>query len=134
MNFTMHTDGGSRGNPGSAAIGVVVKDMMGKKVIEISKSIGETTNNQAEYTALIVGLQECLKNRFLEVTCFLDSELVVNQINGLYKVKNAGIAELIVKVNQLKNQFKKIQFNHIVREKNIEADALVNKALDNLTI
>lgn len=131
MAFSLYTDGGARGNPGPAGIGAVIKD--GEKVIKkIKKYIGEATNNQAEYEALIFGLSELKKmgGKELEVNCFLDSELVVKQLNLEYKVKNKELAPLFVKVWNLAQGFKRCKFFHVYREQNKEADKLVNEALD----
>lgn len=125
----LFTDGGARGNPGPAAIGGVL--YQGKeKINTFSEYIGETTNNQAEYAALIKGLELALKNNIKELDCYLDSELVVKQLRKEYKVKEAGLAKIFVKAWNLAIQFKKISFKHVRRELNKEADALVNKALD----
>ncbi|MFH1187397.1 MAG: ribonuclease HI family protein [bacterium] len=131
MIFSLYTDGGARGNPGPAGIGAVIKD--GEAVVKkIKKYIGEATNNQAEYEALIFGLSELKKmgGKDLEVNCFLDSELVVKQLNLEYKVKNKELAPLFVKVWNLAQGFKKCKFFHVYREQNKEADKLVNEALD----
>lgn len=126
------TDGGSRGNPGPAAYGFVVKN--GQEIIkEGFDTIGVATNNVAEYTAVIEALKflsNSFKNQNLDF--FIDSELVVSQLNGKFKIKNAAIRDLIVKVKELENIFKKITYTHIPREKNREADALVNLALDTI--
>lgn len=124
----LHTDGGARGNPGPAGIGAVLETNGAKK--SFKKYIGEATNNQAEYQALILGLEEAKKLGVEEVECLLDSELVVKQLNREYKVKNEGIAPLFVKVWNLAQQFKKVTFKHIFREDNKEADQLVNEAID----
>ena len=126
------TDGGARGNPGPAGIGVVIwsgHDLAGRH----RKYIGEATNNQAEYQAIIHGLEQAKKLGADEVECFLDSELVVKQLNREYKVKNKDLAPLFVKVWNLSLGFKKITFAHIPREKNKEADKLVNEAIDHGT-
>ncbi len=128
--FIIHSDGGARGNPGPAAIGVVIKSDNGTLIEEISKTIGETTNNQAEYQAIIAGLETAKKLGAEAVECFLDSELVVKQLRREYKVKNKELAPLFVKVHNLSLQFKKISFTHVMREKNKAADKLVNIALD----
>lgn len=131
MQLFLYTDGGARGNPGPAGIGAVVKD--GERIIKkIKKYIGEATNNQAEYEALILGLSELKKigGKDLEVSCFLDSELVVKQLNFEYKIKNKDLATLFVKVCNLAQSFKKCKFFHVYREQNKEADRLVNEALD----
>jgi len=128
----IYTDGGARGNPGPAAIGVAVYEA-GKPnnpVKTLSKVIGHTTNNQAEYHALLAGLQLAEQLRAEEVVCYLDSELVVKQLNGQYKVKDAGLKEIVPQIFKAQNQFRKIEFKHVPREKNKLADQLVNEALD----
>jgi len=125
----LFTDGGARGNPGPAAIGGVLYQGS-KKINTFSEYIGETTNNQAEYQALIKGLKLALASDIQELTCYLDSELVVKQLNKEYKVKDVGLSKLFVKAWNLVIKFKKISFHHVRRELNKEADALVNQALD----
>lgn len=124
------TDGGSRGNPGPAAYGFVIKKD-GEIVDKGFGAIGTATNNVAEYTAVIEALK-LLSQKFKDESLdfFLDSQLVVSQLNGLYKIKNPAIRELVLKVKQLETDFKKISYTHIPREKNHEADTLVNLALD----
>jgi len=125
----LFTDGGARGNPGPAAIGGVIFD--GKNnLAQFSKYIGEATNNQAEYQAIEEGLNLALDNNIKELECYLDSELVVKQLNKEYKVKDKELAKVFVRVWNLSLKFKKISFNHVRREYNKDADALVNKALD----
>lgn len=125
----MHTDGGSRGNPGPAAIGVVIKknDVV---VRELGIFLGEKTNNEAEYAALITGLQTCKEMGITELICKLDSELVVKQVNGEYKVKEARLRELWNNVKKLEGSFETITFVHVLRQDNKEADGVVNKTLD----
>ncbi len=124
------TDGGSRGNPGKAAIGVVI----GQK--RYSQFIGEATNNEAEYQAIIFALKKIKqicgnkKAKQMEIELFADSELVINQLNGKYKIKEKKLKELFLEVWNLKQDFKKVEFYHLPREKNKEADFLVNKVLD----
>lgn len=130
MQAKLFTDGGSRGNPGPAAIGGVLYDTEDKIITSFSKYLGETTNNQAEYTALLTGLELAQKHQVRELSCFLDSELVVKQLKKEYKVKDAGLAKLFVKVWNLSQNFQKISFTHVRREYNKEADLLVNQALD----
>lgn len=126
------TDGGSRGNPGPAAIGVWV-ETLNKKYEEY---IGEKTNNEAEYEALIFGLKKIKqllgkkKVKTTEVECYLDSELVVNQLNHKFKLEEKHIQELFIKIWNLTLGFQKITFSHIMREENKIADKLVNQALD----
>lgn len=129
MKIKLFTDGGSRGNPGPAAIGgVLYQDE--QEIAHFSEYIGETTNNQAEYKALLTGLELAQKHRIQELECFLDSELVVKQLNKEYRVKDPDLAKLFVKVWNLSQEFSKISFSHVRRELNKEADRLVNLALD----
>lgn len=130
MELVIHSDGGARGNPGPAGIGVVISDPSGKVIKGIGEYIGETTNNQAEYRALIKGLTESLEMGAKKVTCFLDSELVVKQLTGIYKIKEAGLQELAMDALKLKSKFQSVQFKHVKREQNVAADKLVNQALD----
>jgi len=130
MKLILYTDGGARGNPGPAAIGVIVYDSKKNVIKKISKYIGRATNNQAEYQALITGLIEAKKIKAENVECFSDSKLVVQQVNRKYKIKNKKLAQLFIKIWNLSQSFKKIKFSYIPREKNREADRLVNLALD----
>lgn len=125
----MYTDGGARGNPGPAAIGVVIKKN-NVVVRELGIFLGEKTNNEAEYMALITGLKTCKEMGISELVCKLDSELVVKQVNGEYKVKEARLRELWDNVKNLERSFEKITFVHVLRQGNKEADGLVNKTLD----
>ena len=128
----MFTDGGSRNNPGLAAIGVWIETLNKK----YSEYIGEKTNNEAEYEALIFGLKKIKsligkeKAKKTEVECYLDSELVVKQLNHEYKLSEKHIQDLFIKVWNLMPDFQKVSFCHIMREENKIADALVNEALD----
>jgi ribonuclease HI len=128
----MYTDGGARGNPGPAAIGVAIFDVGNthNPIKTLSLYLGETTNNQAEYKALIAGLEEAQKLGAQELVCYLDSELVVKQLTGIYKIKEAGLKDLAMDALRLKNTFMQVEFKHVPREKNKLADALVNEALD----
>lgn len=128
--LTTYTDGGARGNPGPAGIGIVIKDESGETIEAYGRYIGQTTNNQAEYKALISALEKADELGATEVACFLDSELVVKQINHEYKVRDSDLAPLFLKVWNHLNTFKKVSFVHIPREKNKEADAQVNDAID----
>ncbi|OGF23743.1 hypothetical protein A3H09_02665 [Candidatus Falkowbacteria bacterium RIFCSPLOWO2_12_FULL_45_13] len=128
--LTIYTDGGARGNPGPAGIGAVILDQRGSAVKEISQYIGEATNNQAEYQALLAGVNAAKALGARELEVFLDSELVVKQLNREYRVKDKDLAPLFVKVYNLTLGFKKVIFKHIRREKNELADRLVNLALD----
>lgn len=126
----IYTDGGARGNPGPAAIGAVLIDQQAKVVAEISECIGEATNNQAEYRAVIAALTKAKSLGASELEFFLDSELVVKQLKLEYKVKNAELVPLFLQVHNLAVGFKKVTFKHVRREQNVEADKLVNLALD----
>lgn len=126
----IYTDGGARGNPGPAGIGAVLKNENGEIVAEISEYIGETTNNQAEYRAVAAAIAKARELGAEELNFYLDSELVVKQINGEYKVKNKDLAPLFVKIYNARQGFKKTTFRHIPREKNGEADRLANLAMD----
>lgn len=131
LHFKLFTDGGARGNPGPAAIGAVILDSNDILVAEFGETIGETTNNQAEYLALIAGLTAALKNDISCLICHLDSELVVRQLNHQYKVKDRKLASLFARVYDLRQKFRSISFRHIPRSNNKRADYLVNRALDN---
>lgn len=127
----VNADGGSRGNPGPAAVGVVVRDK--DKIVERYKnSIGKATNNVAEYMALIRALDLALKNDAWEVEVVMDSELVIKQMKGEYKVKDKKLIPLFVEAKALESNFKKISYTHVRREDRFqqEADGLVNEALD----
>jgi ribonuclease HI len=126
----IYVDGGSRGNPGPAGIGVVILDEKKKKLKESYKYIGQATNNIAEYSALLHGLEEAMNLKADDITVNMDSELVVRQLNGEYKVKNAGMRELFEKALKSLKNFKHFEIIHIEREKNKEADKLVNKAIN----
>ena len=132
MRISLYTDGGARGNPGPAAIGIVVKNEKGEVIKEIGKYIGETTNNEAEYRALLDGLDSILEKDVENVDCFLDSQLVVRQLNGEFKVKSMNIKRFWKEVKRMERNFKKITYTHIERGKNGEADSLVNEVLDSL--
>lgn len=130
MKLIIHSDGGARGNPGPAGIGAIINSEDGKVVAEISQFIGHATNNQAEYQALLAGLEKAAILGADTLDCFLDSELAVKQINREYKVKNKELAPLFLKVYNLTTKFKAIRFIHIPREQNKEADRLANEAMD----
>ena len=124
------TDGGSRGNPGPSASGFVVLDMEDTVLVDKGVYLGVTTNNQAEYTALKLALEECLKLGVREAHVYMDSLLVVNQMKGIFKVKNRDLWPINDAIKQLAKQFKTINYNHVPREFNKLADAAVNRALD----
>ena len=124
-------DGASRGNPGPAAVGVVIQDEKHKTLKNISVAIGHSTNNVAEYSALIFALQESLMLGAKELHIFTDSELVAKQWSGEYKIKDASLKVLYLLASHLKAGFKKLSVSHVPREQNKLADAQANLALDN---
>jgi len=123
-------DGASRGNPGPAAIGALIKDGQDRLIARISQRIGTTTNNQAEYRAIIAALEKAISLGFKQIEVNSDSELVVRQINGIYRVKKAALKPLYQQVKQLQGLLEGFTINHIPRQQNIEADKLANIALD----
>ena len=128
--FLLFTDGGARGNPGPGAAGIVLKKG-GEVVFAKGRYLGDTlTNNQAEYRAILGGLQVASKMGVKEIRCHLDSELVVKQLRNEYKVKDQELKVLFAKVKKAEEDFKKISFHYIPREKNVIADKMVNEALD----
>ena len=126
-DFEIFIDGACRGNPGEAAIGLVIYDD-GKKVKEVFKLIGEATNNVAEYTAMIYALQEALMLKAQRIKIFTDSELLFKQVTGQYDVKNGLLQKLFDQVQQLSEGFEHVELKHIPREQNEEADELASKA------
>jgi ribonuclease HI len=133
--LVIYTDGGSRGNPGEAGIGVVIYDEKKENILkEIGKYIGTETNNVAEYTALVVALKEACDMEAKRVKLFLDSELIVKQIKGEYRVKHEGLIPLYTKVVSLLKNFEYYEITHVRREYNKQADKLVNLAIDNKTM
>ena len=127
---TVNVDGGARGNPGPAAIGVVVRDGGGEVLEEVGERIGEATNNVAEYKALLRGIELAAAHGASEVDLIGDSELVVRQVEGKYKVKNAGIKPLHADVKRALREFDSWSIRHVKRAENADADRLVNEAMD----
>lgn len=128
--ISLYTDGGSRNNPGPAAIGGVAFDEKGSEVFRFKKFLGTKTNNQAEYLALLEGLAEAKKIGVRHVNCFLDSELVVRQLSGLYKIKHQELKPLAAQIKSSLKNFDFYTFTAVPRDKNKIADKLVNEALD----
>ena len=124
----IHTDGGARGNPGPAGIGVVI-DISGEKKY-YKEFIGHATNNQAEYKAVILALEKAKDLGVSTIDFFMDSELICNQLKRIYKVKDQELGILFVKAWNLMQEFKKVTFRHVMRGDNKEADRLVNEAID----
>ncbi len=130
VKHIMYVDGASRGNPGDASIGVSLQNDQGEELSFVSKSIGSTTNNTAEYMALIEGLKLAIEKNITMVEIRSDSQLMVRQLTGQYRVKESHIQALYNEVQDLLPSFEKILFIHIPREQNKRADQLANKALD----
>jgi|SRR3989338_691875 len=129
--LVIYTDGGARGNPGPAGCGAVIFDENGKSILATHKKyLGEQTNNFAEYSAVVLALEEAKKLGAEEIEFYLDSELVVKQMRGEYRIKNPGLGKLFIKIHNLKQRFKKITFRHVRREQNKLADKLVSQAID----
>jgi len=128
--WVVYTDGASRGNPGPASIGAVVIDPTGQIRREISETLGVTTNNVAEYKALIAALEAALELGARRAEVRMDSELIVRQMTGQYRVKNPGMIPLFTRVLALRRQFDNVDFQHVPRAQNKLADALANRALD----
>lgn len=128
--YKLFTDGGSRGNPGPAACSCVLINEAGATMQVDAEFLSVATNNFAEYSGLLLGINLAIKNKVKELTCFLDSELVVKQLTGIYAIKDANIKILSSKIFNLKKSFKNIDFMHVRREENKMADRLVNIVLD----
>ena len=135
--ISIFTDGGARGNPGPAALGVFIEDENKQELARIGKTIGEATNNVAEYSAILEGLNWALKNKekhnIESISFYMDSQLACSQLTGVFKVKNSKIREFVFEIRQMEAQLKlPIFYAHIPREKNLKADFMVNFALDNM--
>jgi len=128
--LVIYTDGGARGNPGPAASAAIIQNEAGEIVSTAHLYLGKTTNNQAEYQGVIIALKEAKKLGAKELNFFLDSELVVKQLIGEYRVKDSDLQKLFQEILSLSVGFKKITYQHIPREKNKLADKLVNEILD----
>ncbi len=129
MRLSIYADGASWGNPGPAAIGAVIKDEQYNSLVKISQYIGETTNNQAEYQAVIAALEAAAELNASQVTLYIDSELVVKQLAGSYKVKNLFILPLYKQAAELRKKFTNLSIVHIGHDENEEAHALAKTAL-----
>lgn len=130
VKVKLYSDGGSRGNPGPSACGYVLMNEDDKILADEGQYLGVTTNNQAEYTGLKLGLEAALKLGARDVDCYLDSLLVVNQMRGIFKIKNRDLWPLHDSIQELIGKFRKVHFQHVPREFNKLADAAVNRALD----
>ena len=136
MKVSIFTDGGARGNPGPAALGVYAEDEDKNELVRIGKRLGEQTNNFAEYSAIAEALSWAIENKkklgIKGVSVYMDSQLAYSQLSGLYKVKNSAIREFVFKIKQMEVEAGfPISYTHIPREKNKKADFMVNFALDN---
>ncbi len=129
MKVSVHTDGACRGNPGPGGAGVVITDSRGNILRRIKSFLGKTTNNVAEYCALIIGLREAKRLGATTVTCWTDSELLEKQLNGEYKIKNARLRALSIEAMQLAREFAHFSVRRVEREKNCEADKLARKVI-----
>ena len=125
-----YSDGGARGNPGPAGYGVVIKDETGKKIAELSQYLGHQTNNVAEYQGLIAALEYAIKHGYKALKVISDSELLVRQIRGIYKVKNSVLKELHARAKELIAKLDWFSIEHVLRGKNLDADRLANEAMD----
>ena len=129
MHLKIYTDGACSGNPGPAAIGVVIKDERQTELVRVSQYIGQATNNQAEYRAVIEALREAIKFKPDQVTLYLDSELVAKQLTGKYRVKSPVLRPLYTETVDLLKKFANLSIIHVRRHDNTEADALAGAAL-----
>lgn len=138
-HFTIHTDGGSRGNPGPSGAGAMIRDALGNSVASVSKFLGIRTNNFAEYEAVILAFEELAKlvaptkRGATTVAVKLDSELIVKQMNGVYKIKHPVMKAQYARLMQAAATFGKVTFTHVFRAENSDADALANAAMDRAT-
>ncbi|HTE90386.1 MAG TPA: ribonuclease HI family protein [Terriglobales bacterium] len=125
-----YSDGGARGNPGPAGYGVVIKDETGKKIAELSQYLGHQTNNFAEYQGLIAALEYAIEHGHKALKLISDSELLVRQIKGIYKVKNSVLKDLHARAKELIAKLEWFSIEHVLRGKNADADRLANEAMD----
>ena len=136
MHFTIHADGGARGNPGPAGAGAIIRDEFGNSVASVSKFLGHQTNNFAEYEAVILAFEALSKlvpmveHDTTDVVVKLDSELIVKQMKGLYKVRHPVLKEQQARLAQVAAAFGSVSFTNVPREENSDADALANEAMD----
>ncbi len=129
-SFTAHIDGGARGNPGPAGYGVVITDSAGRKVAELSEYLGHRTNNYAEYQGLLAVLRYALQNDVRRLSVISDSELMVRQMKGIYKVRHPELRKLYEEAQQLVRKLEHFEIRHALREHNRDADRLANQAMD----
>ena len=127
---TAHIDGGARGNPGPAGYGVVIHDASGRKIAELSEYVGHQTNNYAEYQGLLAALGYAHANGIKALKIVSDSELMVRQMKGIYKVRHPGLRKLYDEAQQLVRKLEHFEIRHALREHNRDADRLANEAMD----
>lgn len=133
----IYTDGGSRGNPGPAALGVVIKDEKGETLKSYGEALGVKTNNEAEYEAVVFGLKKVkqlfgsAKLKTMQIEMRMDSQLIQKQLSGEYKIENEKLFGAFIKINNFQVEHGEVKFVHVPREKNKDADRMVNEALDN---
>lgn len=125
-----HVDGGARGNPGPAGYGVVIEDAAGRRVAQLSEFLGHQTNNYAEYSGLLAALDYTLQHGYKALEVISDSELLVKQMNGQYKVRSLGLLDLYKRAKSITAQLDFFKIRHVLRAKNREADELANRAMD----
>ena len=131
MKLVINTDGGARGNPGPAGIGVVIQSVDGKVLEKFGKYLGDNkTNNQAEYTAILEAMKAAKRLGGTHLEFRMDSELAVRQLNHIYKVKNAELQQLFLEIKNLQTEFSHVTFTHVPRAQNSAADKMVNEAID----
>jgi probable phosphoglycerate mutase len=128
--YTAHIDGGARGNPGPAGYGVVIHDPAGKKVAELSQYLGHRTNNYAEYHGLLAVLRYAIAHHIPSLKIISDSELMVRQMKGIYKVRHPDLRKLYDEAQHLTSQIEHLEIRHALREHNQDADRLANQAMD----
>lgn len=128
--YTAHVDGGARGNPGPAGFGVVIHDAHGKKAAELSQYLGHHTNNYAEYSGLLAALRYAIAHHILSLKIISDSELMVRQMKGIYKVRHPELRKLYDEAQHLTAQIEHVEIRHALREHNQTADRLANQAMD----
>ncbi|HUT86071.1 MAG TPA: ribonuclease HI family protein [Elusimicrobiales bacterium] len=130
MKFTIYIDGASRGNPGQSSCAAIIKDQKGNVVCSEGQFLGEVTNNHAEFCALKLALEKALEIGIKEAQIYSDSNLLVNQFNGIYKIKNQNLFNLMSEIRFLSGKFKSVKITHITRDLNTQADELANITLN----
>lgn len=129
-DIVIFIDGGARGNPGPAGCGVVIQDNQGNELVALSEFLGIATNNEAEYSGLVLALEKASELTHETVEIRTDSELLARQMTGQYKVKAKNLLPFYIKANKLMQRFRRVRFTHVPREQNKEADHLANEAMD----